>query len=96
MIFIGFLYSKDYIIVGQILDYKNNQPINSVNIYIQNTTIGTTSNIDGNFKLYLPSKLNDFNLVFSMIGYKKQILQLKFIEDSIDLKKVILIPRTLN
>ncbi len=97
MIFLGnFLYSKDYIIVGQILDYKNNQPINSVNIYIQNTTIGTTSDIDGNFKLYLSSKLNDFNLVFSMIGYKKQILQLKFIEDNIDLKKVILIPRTLE
>ncbi|WP_338731146.1 carboxypeptidase-like regulatory domain-containing protein [Mangrovimonas cancribranchiae] len=53
-------------IVDSILDY----PIESASVYVQNTTIGTVSNIDGKFVLQVPSKHAKDTLVISTIGYK--------------------------
>ena len=45
-------------------------PIESASIYVQNSTVGTVSNVDGKFVLVIPKKLENDTLVVSSIGYK--------------------------
>lgn len=54
---------------------ENNIPIPYVNIWIENENIGTTSEDDGSFKIDL--KEENKNLVFSAIGYKKEVFKFK-------------------
>ncbi|MBU0765317.1 MAG: TonB-dependent receptor [Bacteroidetes bacterium] len=44
-----------------------------VNVYWENTTIGTSTGSDGRFKLSLPNEMNN-RLIFSYIGYKTDTL----------------------
>ncbi len=61
-------------IKGVVVD-ENNKPIPYVNIWIENENIGTTSEEDGSFKIDL--KDENKNLVFSAIGYKKEVSKFK-------------------
>jgi len=45
-------------------------PIPGVNIFIQGTTVGTISDLDGSYKLTVPGP--DAILIFSSVGYKTQ------------------------
>ena len=55
-------------IKGNITNSKN-QPLPSVNIYIENTFIGTTSNDDGDYELNV-SIPKTYAVVFQYLGYK--------------------------
>ncbi len=58
---------------GVVLDSKTNQPIPGVNVNVQGTSTGTTTDFDGKFKL---GKIkNGDNLVFSFIGYQSETVQ---------------------
>ena len=74
----------------------NNIPLPNVAIYVNGTTIGTTSDFDGKFSLVLPSQLNTY-VVISYIGYKPQYFSIEdksfeldiiLIDDRIELKEV--------
>lgn len=88
---------------SKVVDFMNYQPIESASIYLENTTIGTVSNADGNFILNVPeSKVND-TLVISSIGYKSFRSAVKDFDASMDvfleedmasLDEVILIAET--
>lgn len=53
---------------GVVVDSKSSQPIPGVNVIIQGTPTGTSTDLDGKFKL---TKVNNGDkLVFSFIGYK--------------------------
>lgn len=54
-------------ITGKVTDEKG-EPIPFCNVYVENTTIGTVSDIDGIYTLEYNK--TPFNLVFSCIGYK--------------------------
>lgn len=69
------LYAQETLIVGQILDAGNQQPIAGVNVFFKNTTIGMKSDAEGYFMLRTAG--NETTVVFSCIGYQKQELQLK-------------------
>ncbi|WP_396145595.1 SusC/RagA family TonB-linked outer membrane protein [Flavobacterium sp.] len=57
---------------GVVVDSKSNQPIPGVNVIIQGTQMGTSTDFDGKFKL---TKLkNGDKLVFSFIGYKNETI----------------------
>ncbi len=56
-------------ISGVVLDQKTLEPLPNANIYISNTTWGTTSNLDGTFKISSIFPGNH-EIVFSMIGYE--------------------------
>ncbi|NHN24512.1 hypothetical protein FIA58_002385 [Flavobacterium jejuense] len=82
---------------GTVLDINNN-PLSNVAIYVNGTTLGTTSDFEGKFTLILPSKLNTY-IVVSYVGYKPQYFiieessfQLNVIleEDRIELREVTL------
>lgn len=55
-------------IIGNVKD-TNGNPLAFVNIYIEGTYIGTTSNDEGNYELNV-SEENTFTLVFKYLGYK--------------------------
>lgn len=55
-------------IVGKVTD-KQGQPIAFVNVYIENSYTGTTTNEDGNYKLEIKD-LEEATVVFQFLGYK--------------------------
>lgn len=58
---------------GVVKDAKTSQPLAGVNVVVQSTNQGTTTDLDGKFKL---GKIkNGDNLVFSFIGYKSETVQ---------------------
>lgn len=58
-------------IKGVVKDSISGEPISYVNIWVENETIGTTSEADGRFSLDMNQ---DKNIVFSVLGYEKKIL----------------------
>jgi len=57
---------------GKIIDSATKEPLNSASVYCQNTTIGTTTNKEGEFSLQLKS--GGYELIISYTGYQtKQI-----------------------
>lgn len=58
-------------IVGKVTDTEG-QPLPYVNIYLQNSYIGTTTNDDGNYSLNVSEK-TDLKVTFQFLGYKTLI-----------------------
>jgi hypothetical protein len=56
-------------ITGRITDKNSGEGLAGVNIYIQDTYVGTVSDIDGNYVLNTDVKL-PFKLLFSMVGFQ--------------------------
>ena len=54
---------------GKIVDFTTLLPIESASIYLENTTIGTVSNVDGKFLLVVPREFTKDSLIISSIGY---------------------------
>ena len=67
---------------GKIVDFTTYAPLESASIYIENSTIGTVSNVDGRFILSVPRELVNDTLVISSIGYKSfRVLVSEFVND---------------
>ncbi len=69
-----FLYSLSFgqekTITGTVTDSVSNSPLPGVNIFIEGTTIGTTSDMNGKYQLVVPEEYN--NVVFSFVGYEQK------------------------
>ncbi|MBS1496938.1 MAG: carboxypeptidase-like regulatory domain-containing protein [Bacteroidetes bacterium] len=62
-------YSQSfYKVSGKIFDANTLQPLQGASVFAQNTTIGTASDAQGNFTLYLPN--GGYDLVITFTGYK--------------------------
>ena len=57
---------------GVVLDGSSQQPLPSVNIIVEGTTTGTTSDFDGNFTL--SNIKNGDKIVFSYLGFLNQTI----------------------
>ena len=56
-------------IIGTVIDNEfENEPLPFANVYIKGTTIGTTTDFDGNYELTVDQ--GTYTVVFSFIGYK--------------------------
>ena len=85
---------------GVIVDSKTNQPLPFVNIAFKGTTIGTTSDFDGNY--FLETRTPSDTLHVSFVGYKEQAfkiqkgkfqtLNVKLESETFDLQEVIVVP----
>lgn len=64
---------KFFSISGKVLDEKGN-PLASVNVFLDGTTIGTFTDIDGNYKLESISP-GLYDIVFSHVGYENAVYQ---------------------
>lgn len=76
---------------GKIIDLDNNAPIPYASVSIWKKTIGTMSNIDGEFELKIPNEIKNDTLIFSCMGYQKYLLPIRdfeFEKNSIFLRPV--------
>ena len=60
---------------GVVVDAQTGETLPSVQVYFMGTTIGTISNLDGEF--YIENTQGLVTLAFQIIGYKTQIVNLK-------------------
>ena len=73
LFFVFFInYTFPQMIIGKVVDEKKH-PLIGVNVYFDGTTIGTITDINGNFTLNYRSKLNSI-LVVSYLGYRSEYL----------------------
>ena len=61
-------------ITGMVTDAQTGDPLPGVNIVIQGTTTGTTTDMDGNYSIEAPS---DATLVFSFVGYQVRTINIE-------------------
>ncbi|SMD46139.1 TonB-linked outer membrane protein, SusC/RagA family [Aquiflexum balticum DSM 16537] len=64
------IYAQDNAIKGKVTSRDDGQPLPGVTVLVQNTTIGTVTDIDGNYSINVPSGSNV--LTFSFIGFVGQ------------------------
>ncbi|MFA9194056.1 carboxypeptidase-like regulatory domain-containing protein, partial [Flavobacterium sp. FBOR7N2.3] len=60
-------------ITGKVIDIEYNSPLAGAIVTIKNTTIETTTDFDGKFKLIIPDSLltDKIHIIIFSIGYKK-------------------------
>ena len=56
-------------ISGRITDAADGDPVPSVAVFIANTTVGTTTDIEGNYRLNIPGE-GSYRLAIQHVGYK--------------------------
>src|ERR1700741_5497725 len=56
-----------YAVSGQVIDYDTKTPLAAASVFAQNTTHGTVTDNNGNFKLVLPS--GGYDLIITYTGY---------------------------
>ena len=64
------LYAQERTITGQVTDLSNEETLPGVNILVKGTTIGTVSDVEGNYRLTAPEDAE--TLVFSSVGYTSE------------------------
>lgn len=85
-----FLFLSTFVsaqIKGIVVD-ENKKPIPYVSIWVENETIGTTSEENGQFEIHISD--NSKNLIFSSLGFEKKTIKAS------DAKEVVLIPTAYN
>lgn len=61
-------------VTGQVLDDESKAPISGVNITVKGTRVGTSTDVDGNYRLALPA--NARTLVFTFSGFDSREVNL--------------------
>ncbi|MFW6100625.1 MAG: carboxypeptidase-like regulatory domain-containing protein, partial [Bacteroidota bacterium] len=61
-------------ITGTVIDAKTDEPLPGVNIVVEGTTTGTTTDMDGNYTIEAPA---DATLVFSFVGYQETSVEVE-------------------
>ncbi|TVR69130.1 MAG: SusC/RagA family TonB-linked outer membrane protein [Marinilabiliales bacterium] len=61
---------QQHVVSGRVTDASNNDPLPGVNVFIEGTTTGTITDIDGRYTLNVPD--DEVVLVFSYIGYVRE------------------------
>ena len=75
LIFFYFIGAGQGMIKGKVIDKDSKTPIENVNVYISNSSIGTRTDADGYFTLRTPSA-GKFELVLSSMGYATKMVPL--------------------
>lgn len=97
LLFVSFNLSAQ--VVGKVSDV-NGEPLPYVNIYLQDTYTGTTTNDDGNYSLNISEK-GEYRIIFQFLGYKSVtktisptsfpfILNVSLEEESTSLEEVVI------
>jgi hypothetical protein len=75
--------SNEQLITGRLIDKVTHRPLEAGSIRIENSSIGSVTNMNGEFRLLLPDSLRSSLIVFSHIGYNIQMVPAeKFRNDS--------------
>ncbi|KJD33853.1 hypothetical protein PK35_03660 [Tamlana nanhaiensis] len=60
-------------LTGLVLDATTKQPIETASVYFDNTTLGTTTNVNGEFSITYNNSIQS-NLIISFIGYYTKVI----------------------
>ncbi|MBS3807897.1 MAG: TonB-dependent receptor [Bacteroidales bacterium] len=67
-------FGQEQTISGTITDAENGSPLPGVNIVVEGTTMGTTSDMNGEYEIIVPEDQDV--LVFSFVGYERKTVQI--------------------
>ncbi|WP_430815042.1 SusC/RagA family TonB-linked outer membrane protein [Carboxylicivirga sp. RSCT41] len=72
ILFVGLnaMFAQTTTITGLVTDSESGDPMPGVSVVVRGTTIGTVTNVDGNYSLSVPDDAT--NLLFSFVGMKTQ------------------------
>ncbi len=79
---------------GSISDSKTAKKLALVSIQVENSNIGTVSNLEGEFILKIPDTYANNNVIISLIGYDDQIIPIADLSKAIN--KIALVPSSIN
>ncbi len=92
------LFAQETVIQGKVTDASSGDPIPFVNVIFKGTSIGTTTDFDGNFTLKTQNPTD--SIIASYIGYKpkskairkgvKQVINFQLLEDVTSLQEVVI------
>lgn len=68
-------WAQDRQVTGRITSQEDGSPIPGVNVVVEGTTKGTTSDVDGNYSIQLTPTEN--TLVFSFVGFQPMVVQVE-------------------
>ncbi|MEO8088087.1 MAG: carboxypeptidase-like regulatory domain-containing protein, partial [Bacteroidota bacterium] len=83
LLFSGNLFSQS--LSGTITDAKTGEAMIGATIIVKGTTIGTTTDLDGKFRLAISQPL-PFTVIISIVGYQKQELEVTQFEKPLTVK----------
>lgn len=72
---------SQFTVAGKIVDGESKEPLNGASVYCQNTTIGTTTNKQGEFSLQLKS--GGYELIISYTGYQTKQVRISHADSKI-------------
>ncbi|MEE4197158.1 MAG: TonB-dependent receptor [Bacteroidales bacterium] len=83
-------------VVGTVLD-ENGSPIPGVNVFVKGTTIGTVTDLEGNYTIQVPS--GEVVLVFSFVGFRtfevkvgeQAVINVTLYEETTQLDEIVVI-----
>jgi TonB-linked SusC/RagA family outer membrane protein len=61
-------------VTGKVTSAASGEPLPGVNIRVKGTTVGTTTDVDGNYSIEAPS---DATLMFSFVGYQEKTIPVR-------------------
>ncbi|WP_034060870.1 carboxypeptidase-like regulatory domain-containing protein [Lacinutrix jangbogonensis] len=79
ILFFSFFITIAQELQGVVLNQKSNAPIIGASVYFDNTSIGTTTNFDGEFYIVLKQPINS-PLVVSFVGFETAIYEIQNFE----------------
>lgn len=86
------LCSQAQTISGKVVDSKTEEPLPFANVFINNTTIGTVTDVKGDFTLVGMEEAGSYEVVFSYVGYETTKMKVAFSKDVVHLNIVKLKP----
>ncbi len=66
----AFSQANYFVVTGKVVSAETKQPLQAASVFAQNTTIGTATDSEGNFKLYLPEGGHSVAVTFT--GYNTE------------------------
>ena len=84
---------RDHILLGRIIDAKTNEPLIGAAIQVENTSLGTVTDLNGSFRLE-NIRENLINVKVSYLGYEPTIMPCDFGNDDSETITVRLNPTT--
>jgi CarboxypepD_reg-like domain len=63
-------------LLGVVKDAKTNEPLPSANIFINNTTIGSVTDVDGKFRFSFNEQGGSYEIIISFVGYSTQSIKI--------------------
>lgn len=70
------VFSQKRTISGNVVD-EIKEPLIGVTVQVKGTTQGTVTDLDGNYSILVDNP--NVTLIFSYVGYKKEIIPLKIV-----------------